>query len=510
MRLKLRAQITIQVLESACDYVFIGILSTEPQDACELVAAWCAYALGRYDECERCCKQFIATSTETTSATRFAEVQILKAKSMYHMYTIQQRQLRMQQTFSTSSDFFIQHRDCYDNAKEVVKIFGQLRDSASGAIDPDCQRMLDFAMLDYCLETNRLKQLRRCFLCLQNRDISQHEVETASATASHDAAMLDEREVSTLGIIAHSKDSSYFEQAKEAKMNEVKMKLPSETMQPKRLQASHLVPHAIIKRLAKVVSPNPISKNVFFSVSESKDSMVSPLLRTPARCTITMLCRQCEHKLNVLGEEPFLPIFDKLYDSSLHGAEFLLDYGKELYHFSVGLIFRTLHPSLDDYINTGEVYQLLANCRKYLMQGTTSGSLSASLDMPEVFLFVCPQNTLEETDKSFSNFLALNSVSYISKFSLDTTLAELGTFESVLAHFFLVKLGIVCFVVKLGPSVTKQIDARFQINSQGGCYTVPSNCTRRTLLPVGLWTALHKLHETYKDDMQKVSTQATI
>ena len=59
--------------------------------------------------------------------------------------------------------------------------------------------------------------------------------------------MLDEREVSTLGIIAHSKDSSYFEQAKKAKMDEVKMKLPSEIMQPKHLQASHLVPHAIIK-----------------------------------------------------------------------------------------------------------------------------------------------------------------------------------------------------------------------------------------------------------------------
>ena len=141
------------------------------------------------------------------------------------------------------------------------------------------------------------------------------------------------------------------------------------------------------------------------------------------------------------------------------------------------------------------------------MQDTTSGSLSASLDIPEVFLFVCPQNGLEETDKSFSNFIALNSVSYTSKFSLDTPLAELGTFESVLAHFF---LGIAYFAAKLGPSVSKQIDARFKINPQGGCYAVPSNCTRRTLLPVGLWTALHKLHETYKDDLQKVSTQATI
>lgn len=478
-------------------------LSTEPQDSYEIVSARCAYALGRYDECELYCKQFIATSTDATSATRIAEVEVLKAKSIYHMYTIQQRQLRMQQTSSTSSDFFKRHRDCYDNAKEVVKSFGQLRDSASGAIDPGCQKMLDLAMLDYCLETNRLKQLKRCFLCLQNHDIPQDESGTASSTASHDTALLDEGDISTLGIIAQSKDSSYFEPAVEAKMDEVKVKLPSKTMEPKRLQASHLVPHAIIKRLAKVVSPDPISKNVFFSVSGSKDSMVTPLMRTPARCTITMLCRQCEHKLNVLGEEPFLPIFDKLYDPTLCGAEFLLDYGKELYHFSVGLIFRTVHPSLDDYINTDEVYQLLVNCRKYLMQD--ANSLSASLDMPEVFLFVCPQNEGEEMDKSFSNFLALNSVSYISKFSLDTPLAELDTFESVLAHFFLVKLGIVCLVVKLGPSISRQIDAKFKINPQGGCYAVPSNCTRKKLLPVGVWTALHKLHEASESDIQKVN-----
>ena len=482
---------------------FMHSLSTEPQDSYEIVSARCAYALGRYDECELYCKQFIATSTDATSATRIAEVEVLKAKSIYHMYTIQQRQLRMQQTSSTSSDFFKRHRDCYDNAKEVVKSFGQLRDSANGAIDPGCQKMLDLAMLDYCLETNRLKQLKRCFLCLQNHDIPQDESGTASSTASHDAALLDEGDISTLGIIAQSKDSSYFEPAVEAKMDEVKVKLPSKTMQPKRLQASHLVPHAIIKRLAKVVSPDPISKNVFFSVSGSKDSMVTPLMRTPARCTITMLCRQCEHKLNVLGEEPFLPIFDKLYDPTLRGAEFLLDYGKELYHFSVGLIFRTVHPSLDDYINTDEVYQLLVNCRKYLMQD--ANSLSASLDMPEVFLFVCPQNEGEEMDKSFSNFLALNSVSYISKFSLDTPLAELDTFESVLAHFFLVKLGIVCLLVKLGPSISRQIDAKFKINPQGGCYAVPSNCTRKKILPVGVWTALHKLHEAYESDIQKVN-----
>ena len=224
-------------------------------------------------------------------------------------------------------------------------------------------------------------------------------------------------------------------------MDEVKMKLPSETMQPKCLQASHLVLHAIIKRLAKVVSPNPILKNVIFSVCGSKDSMVSPLLRTPGRYTITILCRQCEHKQNVLGEEPFLPIFDKLYDPIFHGAFLLLGYGKELDHFSISVIFRTLCLSLDDYINTDEIYQLLVNCRNTSCK--THPLIHCQLHWTCLKCFVLFAH--KETDKSFSNFLAVDSVSYTSKFSLDTPLAELigscPLFPS--------------FVVKLGPSVRK-------------------------------------------------------
>ena len=70
----------------------------------------------------------------------------------------------------------------------------------------------------------------------------------------------------------------------------------------------------------------------------------------------------------MLGEESFLPIFDMVYDSTFHDAESPFDYGKEFYHFSIGLIFRTVHCLLGDYINADEV-GILTSC-KYLIQDT--------------------------------------------------------------------------------------------------------------------------------------------
>lgn len=46
-------------------------------------------------------------------------------------------------------------------------------------------------------------------------------------------------------------------------------------------------------------------------------------------------------------------------------------------------IFRTLRPSQDDYINSDEVYQLLLQCRAFLM---ADSPLDAN-DLPIIYLF---------------------------------------------------------------------------------------------------------------------------
>jgi len=67
--------------------------------------------------------------------------------------------------------------------------------------------------------------------------------------------------------------------------------------------------------------------------------------------------------------------FEKLVDPSCVNTKQQIEYGKELYYFCLGLIFRTLCPSQDAYINSDEVYKLLLQCRAFLLAEDTSTTI---------------------------------------------------------------------------------------------------------------------------------------
>ena len=121
-------------------------------------------------------------------------------------------------------------------------------------------------------------------------------------------------------------------------------------------------------------------------------------------------------------------------------------------------------------------------------------------------MFICPVS-VEEGDASMSSFLVENSVSYTSKIGLDCPLEDLGTFESVLANFFIVKVGVMVILVKFTPTADQDIPTRFCVNPTKGCYTVPAGATRKNVIPIGLWTVLCLLHGTYKADLEKMNTE---
>ena len=270
----------------------------------------------------------------------------------------------------------------------------------------------------------------------------------------------------------------------------------------KKFHASHLIPRSAIKRLANQdpVDEDKVSKNILFGAFGTK--LKDTVQRTPkTTCTLYMLCTSCEHMLNVKGEQPFLRMFDKLYDPASQNEECEVLYGEELYHFCVRLIFRTLCPSQDDYINTAEVYQLLVNCRKFLM---ADNPFTVVNEMPGIYFFICPTDE-PDFDEAMKSFMVENSASYTSKISLDCPLEALGTFESVLANFFMIKLGIIIVVVKFSPMRSYDIPERFLVSPRGGSYSIPTHEGRKGFLPLGVWTALKLLHQMYKDDLNKIN-----
>lgn len=168
----------------------------------------------------------------------------------------------------------------------------------------------------------------------------------------------------------------------------------------------------------------------------------------------------------------------------------------------MSLIFRTLCPSQDDYINSDEVYQLLQQCRAFLM----SESPLDVIDSPNIYILVCPNNE-DGCDEMMANFLKESSVSYTSKLSLDCKSEELGTFESVFANFFIVKMGVMIVLVKFKPSARYALADQFLVNCKGGFYIVPPNEMKRSVIPVGIWTVLDILYEVYQADLASVSAK---
>ena len=437
----------------------------------------CYYLSGRYTKSAELCNEILDSM----------EAQVCRGKALYHSYRSLQRQLRLNSTSMDRKQYFSKHKVCYDMAREVVKIFGHIRDIGCASEYADLEKMLDFAMIDYFLETNKLKDINRCFLCLKNvSKCSELEGNKASSAVSqhqriHTAP--SEGTASKSECVMFTGDKRMLRAQKES------------------IRASHLIPRSIIQRFAQDIPKDAISKSIVFGGFGTK--LEHMRFRTPATCTVYLLCSSCEHTLNVEGEQPCLKIIDHLYNPSSCEKGTTFTYGTELYHFCIGLIFRTLCPSQDDYINTDEVYDLLVKCREFL---TTKSTQKAATLLPNVFLFICPVS-VDEADASMASFLVENSVSYTSKISLDCPLEDLGTFESVLANFFIVKVGVMVILVKFKPTADYDIPSRFCVNPSGGCYTIPPGTARKNVIPNGVWTVLCLLHDTYTADLEKMNKE---
>jgi len=74
------------------------------------------------------------------------------------------------------------HQACYEMTREVLKMLGRAKDDGYIEDDVMSQKMLDFAMMDYILETNKLKEMKRCFLCLQRQQHHKGSNKLASST----------------------------------------------------------------------------------------------------------------------------------------------------------------------------------------------------------------------------------------------------------------------------------------------------------------------------------------
>ncbi len=387
-----------------------------------------------YSECIKNCMKL----------TDCVEANIFHAKSLYVLYT--QEQALLESHLMQSVGEVVKKRTlCYSKAKKLISILLRVKNENLAFFDTECAKMLDLAMVDYAFETNKLRDVRHCLLCLKYQAPPQNA-----------------------------------------------------TQEPKKqrygLQASHLFPEGILRKFVSAVHLAKGKKVCKVRGFRPNLDNKYEALHASGECTIYMLCHGCEQMFSA-SESWFLNgFFNKLYDvmnpSSAKEAQDI-PYNHHLYRFCTSMIFRLLRFESIRVLNSQAVYNIFSQCRNYLLS-------EDPIPVLEIYLLISPLFEEDEMTGSMNKFLAGALAQLHGLFPLDTDLMSLNYISPSFAHFFVIHMGIVNILVKFKPE-EYQIDSRFRISDKGGVYSVPNNDVRKKLLPLGLYT----LFQVYAMKMEK-------
>lgn len=418
-----------------------------------LLYAKVCYKYRMYKECEKQCNRLVNN----------VDAKILKAKCLYYIY-VQEHMLLKQRSESLSKQVLQEElKHCYSKAKEVIGILGRALDENLSLFDTECSEMLDLVMIDYMHNTNKLRDTKRCLLCRVYQGFSLVSENTLPVHNS---------------TIDNTSDTQKFKQSEKPKQT------------PKAgLLASHLYPESILKQFISAV---PLAKGKkVFSVSGLK-GIHNASLHSYGEITLYMLCHSCEELFSV-SESWFLQnFFKKIYNINQPlsaKCEQSIPYNRHLYKFCLSLIFRFLWFDGLQFLNSGDVYCLLQQCRRYLLRTD-----HVPVSKPDVYLLISPLGEDDGKELGFINHYLTSTLNHSFGFHpLGADLEVIRNYPYTKAHFFFIRMGVINILVKFEPSQDHPIDDQFRIAGEGGIYYVPHNDNRKKLLPPGLY-ALFQLH----------------
>lgn len=265
-----------------------------------------------------------------------------------------------------------------------------------------------------------------------------------------------------------------------------------------KLHRSHIWPQGILADFNSGVEV-PKSKKSLLISWQSQDCYWSP-----KEVTFFLFCSSCEKLLSAHGETQFIPLFfRKVYDPS-RGTKCarVIEYGKWLYEFCVGVIFRGLcQPNMTKFVNCDEIYCLLTLCRDILLSISQVGD-KIMCCKPDVFIFIGPTESDENID--FIN-RTLNMSAFYGVEDIDLSNGKVVCPRS--AQFFLAHFGIINIVAHFKGSCYAFKEEN-QISLEGGTFSVPENSQRQSLLPVGLWVLFVQLARDFEVNWLTRSSKA--
>ena len=146
------------LLSSNCTFFFISA-------GCSLRAYYfyvqCCYQSKKYTECIEWCNYVLGVTSQQHIVSTAV---LLKGKSLYYTYQRDQLVLAEHIGVMTSKQASMLRDRCFRKIEQVVMLLGKAHDYHY--IDTEGSKLLDFAMLDYLREANRLGDCNRCMYAL--------------------------------------------------------------------------------------------------------------------------------------------------------------------------------------------------------------------------------------------------------------------------------------------------------------------------------------------------------
>ena len=252
------------------------------------------------------------------------------------------------------------------------------------------------------------------------------------------------------------------------------------------LRRSYLCPKELLDHFTSEITL-PEDRKIFLFGHHQKGP-----LKSPKEIAFWMFCNDCEELLSAHGETQFAcDFFRKIYDSSdpeRPKKEQEINYGKWLYEFALGIIFRGLAQkklSTSSFVNESDVYQLFLQCRHCLQ---SINYLDEIGNKPSVAILVSPTCVSSSAKTGFiEQVLHMATQFSIASFQLSDGLVH----APMRAEFFLAKIGIIHFIVNLNTADCATLPPETYIDPLGGSYKVPEDSSRHAVLPAGIWSLLN-------------------
>ena len=260
------------------------------------------------------------------------------------------------------------------------------------------------------------------------------------------------------------------------------------------LRKSHLCPKVLLDDFAsEMVSPE--DRKIFLF-----DHHQEGILKSSKEVTLWMFCSECEGLLSGHCETHFArDFFERIYNKSdleIPQKEEEIHYGKWLYEFALGIVFRGLVHPTSSFANEKDAYQLFLQCRHCLQNVDNLDGIDSK---PLIAILVGPTKLRASKSAGYLNQV-LNTAFLFSKapFRLSDGLINVP----ITAEFYLAKFGIIHFIVGLNTADGTVLPPELYINPLGGTYKV-ENASRQSILPAGILSLL-KFHA---DELMKANRE---